>query len=133
MLDKCIHTRNLVPFYNSGEDAKKYSFIANHMKDCDQCKESYHELKQKNHTLGELVPSVSISKEMQKSFESEIKTLINKAIKYDKEAESMSFIPTVIRNQVRDIVATFTSRTMVRAYFFFAIYFVIVKSFGIGS
>lgn len=133
MLDNCVHSRNLVPFIDSGENSKKFHFLANHIESCEECQNHYEEIKKNSLTISELIPVNKINKEMQKNFEGEIKTLISKSLSEDKEKSMFNFVPTSLRNNFRDIINTFTSRTMVRAYFFLVIYVVVVKSLSLDS
>ena len=129
MDDNCVHSRNLVPFYNSNEDAKKFSFIANHLEHCSECSKEYKEISSKAEKLKNLIPKVEINKELQKSFESEIVLLLNKTIDKDiKEEKVLGFISHGIVKQVKAVAAALTSRSLVRVYFFAAIYFLVVKS-----
>lgn len=133
MLNNCVHSRNLVPFINSGENSKKFHFLADHIEKCDKCKDHYLDIKKNARAISDLIPVVNISKEMQKNVQGEIKSLISKISNHEKEGSMFNFIPVAVRNHLRDIVLTFTSRTMVRAYFFLVIYVVVIKSLSLDT
>lgn len=126
--EQCIHSRNLIPLYNSGEDHQRFGFLTNHMKDCDECRDHFKTLKQKVRSLDTLIPVREANKDMQKNFESEIAAMLGQVMKHEKEVRMFNHFSYGLKNNLKDILSAFTSRTMVRAYFFLAIYFLIYKS-----
>jgi hypothetical protein len=127
----CIHTKNIFSLIDLAEQDSMYDFLINHEKKCTPCAEKLKKFREENFAIKVFVPKPFLPKDLRETFNHELADLFKIAGLNEIENKKKNIKAGLLSIDQfgENIINTFVSKKMLKAYIYALLAFVSLKYF----
>lgn len=130
-VSNCIYTKQIYSLFDLPKKDESYKRITKHIENCAICNKEFQTFQLKSSAARNLIPKVSMDKDLRQSFEREVGELFKVMNLNEREIlkknvkRGFLFIDMLGVDFIRNLI----SKTMIKSYFFALVIFICLKMF----